>query len=190
MSFTLPKFSIPYFGLPYYAIPYATSGASPPPTPNYDDGEVLYLGVPTGGIPDYAVADSAICGTYYSVIYSAKLLSPRLYKAVSDIYHDAYAYLQNQRDILDSSTNHIASITNAVAKVELMQRLQILNTNSADVSLEESLVASVSAINNHVITRGTQTLNEYLSENNIKVKSNWATLSELANFTIDEENKI
>jgi len=188
MSYTFPQFSLPYHAFPSYTFPY-TETLNTSVAYTYSSGDVDYLSIPITGLPDYALPLSSVGGTYLKVYLHNTVISPQLYKAISDIYSSCYTQIKTSETDIADAASYIVSIDAIEAKVDLLKIFMQTKNVVVDPSHTTYLLSSVVTINNAVLNRsGMKDINDWLSENNIKVKTNWSLLCSGTGVTINSEN--
>lgn len=116
------------------------------------------------------------------------VITPWMYLDLSDIYDDVLANVTDAENEVSAVVTRIAQLTNVVAKVDLLRPMRVAETNFKNTGLRASLNNAIRELNSHVQTRSGLTLNEYLQETDIKVKSNFANASIALGFPIDTSN--
>ena len=164
MQYSIPSFSIPLFALPSFSLP-ETPGESP-------------------GLQNETIID------FEFYIYGiSSTITPELYKYLSDQYGFAYHDARYSLDNIQEAVAHIAQINNADAKIDLLKPLRGTQKDFNQNKLIANLYPAVRKLNKHILDRtGKTDLNDWLSENEVKVLRDWATLCEETGITIDEEN--
>lgn len=164
MQYSIPSFSIPLFALPSFSLP-ETPGESP-------------------GLQNETIID------FEFYIYGiSSTITPELYKYLSDQYGFAYHDARYSLDNIQEAVTHIAQINNADAKIDLLKPLRGTQKDFNQNKLIANLYPAVRKLNKHILDRtGKTDLNDWLSENEVKVLRDWATLCEETGITIDEEN--
>lgn len=126
------------------------------------------------------------------------------YKAIADNLANNYdyndhmvTYLQNAYDILDAylssdteDNEYIDATRHGMAAQELLSILEEVwerDVDSRRIDIAKIQVEAVSAMHKHVNFHY-GSINNFLSDNNTKVKQGFATLSEKAGYTIEASN--
>jgi hypothetical protein len=85
--------------------------------------------------------------------------------------------------------NPQAQLNNPDAKIDLLKPLRGTQKDFNQNKIIANLYPAVQKLNKHILDRtGKTNLNDWLSENEVKVLRDWATLCEETGITIDEEN--
>ena len=164
MQYSIPSFSIPTYALPLFSIPETSTEGSVLQNETTIDFEFYIYGI-----------ESAI--------------TPELYKYISDqyglVYHDARYSIDNVQE----AVSHVAQLNNPDAKIDLLKSLRGTQKDFNQNKIISNLYPAVRKLNKHVLDRtGKTNLNDWLSENEVKVLRDWATLCEETGITIDEDN--
>ena len=188
MTYAFPQHSLPYNAFASYTFPYTfilnTSIEYTAKTSDVD-----YLSVPITGLPDFGIPLSGITGTYLKVYAQNIAPSPQMYKKISDSYSLCYDTLIVGQNYISNAATYLAGIDVVDAKVDLFGIFQKTKNIVIDNGSVTLLLSSVTTLNNSVLQRsGLRDLNTWLSSNNVKVKSSWATLCNATGISIDQEN--
>ena len=110
------------------------------------------------------------------------------YRQIAIYYSDAYDTYNGATDYLWLAVYRIVLLQVVFPELDLLQdfwNAYFINMSGTGASAPNSWLNAVSAINNHVITRGTYTsIDAYLAAEGILVPANWISLSAQAGYTI------
>ena len=164
MQYSIPSFSIPLFALPSFSIP---------ETPGENSG----------------LQNETIIDFEFYIYGISSAITPELYKYLSDQYGFAYHDARYSLDNIHDAVTHIAQLNNPDAKIDLLKPLRGTQKDFNQNKIIANLYPAVQKLNKHVLDRtGKTNLNDWLSENEIKVLPDWAILCEETGIIIDEEN--
>lgn len=166
MQYSIPSFSIPLYALPSFGVP---------ETPESSPGSGLQ-------------SETIINFEFY--IYNiTSPITPPLYKYISDQYGFAYNDTRYTLDNIQNAVTYVARMDNVDAKIDLLKPLRGTQKDFDQNKIIANLYPAVRKLNKHVLDRtGKNNLNDWLSENKVKVIRDWATLCEETGIIIDEEN--
>jgi len=187
MTYAFPQYGIPYHAFPSYTIPYEFLLNS---TTIYIPltGEIEYLSVPISSLPDFAVPSSSVGGTYLKVYLQNIAPSPLMYKTISDFYSSCYTQILSAQNLITSAASYLSGIDSIEAKVDLFGIFHDAKNVIIDNGNLAKLLSAVTTLNTSVLLRsGKNDINDWLDENNVRVKTNWATMCEATGTIIDTE---
>lgn len=120
----------------------------------------------------------------------SKVISQTEYRNIALDYAAAYERILEPNDFLYDAVYRVVLLQVVIPEVDLVNPFydaySISFTNS---DIPSSIIDAVETINNHVLTRGGyDDIDAYLDAGSVTVPSGWATLSELAGFTISSSN--
>ena len=118
------------------------------------------------------------------------VISQTEYRNIALDYAAAYERLLEPNDFLYDAVYRVVLLQVVIPEVDLVNPFyDAYNITFNNSDIPSSMIDAVAAINNHVINRGGfDDVDAYLDAGPITVPSGWATLSELAGFTIDASN--
>jgi len=121
----------------------------------------------------------------------SRVISQTEYRNIALDYAAAYERLLSPNDFLYDAVYRVVLLQVVIPEVDLVNPFyDAYNITFNNSDIPSSIIDAVAAINNHVINRGGyDDVDAYLdSGSGITVPAGWATLSELAGFTIDPTN--
>ena len=121
----------------------------------------------------------------------SRVISQTEYRNIALDYAAAYERLLEPNDFLYDAVYRVVLLQVVIPEVDLVNPFyDAYNVKFNNSDIPSSMIDAVAAINNHVIIRGGyDDVDAYLDAGSgITVPSGWATLSELAGFTISTGN--
>jgi len=164
MYFGLPSYGLPEYGIPLFGIPSTTSVS--------DGNSNIY-----------------VINFNFNIFNNESIITPDLYKYVSDKYGLVYKNIQNSYAEIDNAVKHIARIDNVEAKLELLKPLRQSSKIFQQNKFISQLYAATITINTHVKDKSEDhDLNLWLEANEVKVLPEWASLCQETGITISSSN--